>query len=67
MNTLLLEDPFEDVFTLNANSYLTEKIEKMTKIKIHIKCIVIITIYNIDRQVGTVIRYMYYLENSQLL
>ena len=28
MNTLLLEDPFEDVFTLDANSYLSEKIER---------------------------------------
>ena len=37
MNTLLLEDPFEDVFTLNANSYLSEKNRKVTKIKIHAK------------------------------
>ena len=29
----LLEDPFEDLFTINANSYLAEKIEKITKIK----------------------------------
>ena len=37
MNTLLLEDPFEDVFTLDANSYLSKKNRKVTKIKIHTK------------------------------
>ena len=63
MNTLLLEDPFEDVFTSKMQIVTYQKNRKVTKIKIHTKKYTItITIEKIDRQVCTAITYMYYLK-----
>ena len=62
MNTLLLEDPFEDVFTLKMQIVTYQKKNrKVTKIKIHTK------IHNNNnnrknRNVCTAITYMYYLK-----